>query len=79
MAAPLTPDEWMRLANGGSDIAWWTATAAEGEGFCGGCGGTECHPGTPCGDVRGFDHGVCDLCPTRVAEGQVAKVREVTP
>lgn len=55
----------------GSDLTWWQYT----EGNCGGCGDDTCHPGEPCGDVRGYDHGVCDLCPTRVATGEISAVR----
>lgn len=58
----------------GSDLEWYEHT--EGSS-CGGCGdeADACHPGQPCGDVPGFDHGVCDLCPTRVATGEIPAVR----
>lgn len=52
----------------GTDLEWFTAT-----GNCGGCGddADKCHPGWPCGEVPGFEHEVCDLCPTRVATGEI--------
>jgi hypothetical protein len=75
----LAADEWFRLANRASDLEWWTAMAeSSGIGHCGGCGGDNCHPGSPCGDVRGFDHGVCDLCSQRLAEGQISFLRVVS-
>jgi len=60
------------IASQGSDLEWHTASG----GFCGGCGDDDCHPGQPCGDVRGYDHGVCDLCPTRVDTGEIRAVRD---
>ena len=60
---------WQTAING-SDLDWFEET-----GHCGGCGDDTCHPGQPCGDVRGYDHGVCDLCPTRVATGEIRAVR----
>ena len=70
MSAYTDAEVWQAAMNG-SDLQWHTVT----DGFCGGCGDDECHPGQPCGDVRGYDHGVCDLCPTRVDTGEISEVR----
>ena len=63
-------DRSWQIALEGSDLEWF-----EESGNCGGCGDQNCHPGTPCGDVRGYDHGVCDLCPTRVHTGEIPATR----
>jgi len=65
-----TDDEIWQIGVYGSDLQWHEAT-----GNCGGCGLDTCHPDQPCGDVRGYDHGVCDLCQTRVDTGEISAVR----
>lgn len=62
-----------------TDREWYDDT--EGN-FCGGCGNeaADCHPGHPCGEVRdpfGMHDSICDLCPTRLATGQLTALRAV--
>lgn len=52
-----------------TDREWWDYCQ-----MCGGCGTDDCHA-NPCEDGPdrlGFSRGVCQLCPTRRATGQVA-------
>jgi hypothetical protein len=55
----------------------WHLNPAHPHLFCGGCGdeAAQCHPGRCCTDVTdrlNVLDGVCDLCSTRRATGQVA-------
>lgn len=63
-----------------SDLEWFNVTAGL---FCGGCGNevANCHPGQACGNVVpafnpfGFVRCVCDLCPARLATGEINALR----
>lgn len=68
-----------------TDLEWYLSTRLMGEPHCGGCGDTveHCHPGHACGNLHVVDPmreggaWVCDLCPHRVATGQVLVRRVV--
>lgn len=78
-AAKADPSDDSVDASRASDLEWHL-NRAHPHLFCGGCGRDDCHPGRCCGDVEdrlGFTKRVCDLCPDRMAAGQVAERAEV--
>lgn len=53
---------WMKEASERSDAEWYALTKKHGQGYCGGCGETDCHVGQECVDSK---NGHCIYCPDR--------------